>query len=138
VVDVPVCRVSVQRATQFCYEMAEDPATGQMRSRSAAIQEYFRKGTESLPFCPIHSGSDSGGGTGLANVPTMDAIPVRPKAPVLIGDDPYHSEQPEMIQVSGDGGYFRRRTNVLDSLDLGDSEEQIRLPTPQRLKIGDD
>lgn len=138
IIDAPVCRVSGQRATQFCYEVVEDPATGQMRSRSAAIQEYFRKGTESLPFCPLHSGADGGGGSSLSNVPTMDAIPVRPKAAVLLGDDPYHSEQPEMIQVSGDGGFFRRRTNVLDSLDLGDSEEQIRLPAPKRLKIGDD
>jgi penicillin-binding protein 1A len=138
IIDAPVCRVSGQRATQFCYEVVEDPATGQMRSRSAAIQEYFRKGTESLPFCPLHSGADGGGGSSLSNVPTMDAIPVRPKAPVLLGDDPYHSEQPEMIQVSGDGGFFRRRTNVLDSLDLGDNEEQIRLPAPKRLKIGDD
>lgn len=138
IVDVPVCRVSGQRATQFCYEVVEDPATGQMRSRSAAIQEYFRKGTDNLPFCPLHSGADGGSGASLANVPTMDAIPVRPKAPVLLGDDPYHSEQPEMIQVNGDGGYFRRRTNVLDSLDLGDNEEQIRIPAPKRLKIGDD
>lgn len=139
IIDVPVCRVSGQRATQFCYELLEDPATGQMRSsRSAAIQEYFRKGTESLPFCPLHSGADGGGGSGLANVPTMDAMPVRPKAPVLIGDDPYHSERPEIIHVSGDGGFFRRRTNVLDSLDLGENEEQIRLPAPKRLKIGDD
>jgi membrane peptidoglycan carboxypeptidase len=138
VIDVPVCRVSGQRATQFCYEMVEDPATGQMRSRSASLQEYFRKGTENLPFCPIHSGADSVSGSGLVNVPTMDAIPVRPKAPVLLGEDPYHCEQPEMIQISGDGGFFRRRTNVLDSLDLGESEEQIRIPSPQRLKIGDD
>ena len=138
IVDVPVCRTSGQRATQFCYEMVEDPATGQMRSRSASIQEYFRKGTDSLPFCPLHSGADAAGGGSLANVPTMDAIPVRPKSPVLIGDDPYHSEMPEMIQVTGDGGFFRRRTNVLDSLDLGESEEQLRLPAPKRLKIGDD
>jgi membrane peptidoglycan carboxypeptidase len=138
VVNVPVCRVSGQRATQFCYERVEDPATGQMRSRSASIQEYFRKGTESLPFCPLHSGADAAYGGALSSVPMMDALPVRPKSPVLVGDDPYHSEQPEMISDNSDGASFRHRTNVLDSLDLGDREEQIHLPVPKRLKIGDD
>lgn len=139
VVQVDVCRVSGQRATpQFCYEMVEDPETKQMRSRYAGIHEYFRRGTENIPFCPVHSGTDGTGGLGVASVPTSDAIPIRPKSPSLIGDDPYHSEQPDTKPVSGDGGFVRRRTNVLDSLDLGDREEQIKLRRPEKLKILDE
>ncbi|BCU78342.1 transglycosylase domain-containing protein [Luteolibacter sp. LG18] len=141
VVEVPVCRVSGQRATDFCYEMAEDPATKQVRSRSATFYEYFRKGTENLPFCHVHSGADgatSGGGLALNSVQAMDVIPIRPKAPSLLGDDPYHSEQPDTTPVSGDGAFFRRRTNVLDSLDLKDNEEKIKLQRPGKLPIQGD
>jgi hypothetical protein len=135
-VDVPVCRVSGQRATQFCYEMVEDPATGQMRSRSSAMNELFRRGTESLPFCPVHSGTEANTLT-LGGAPALDVMPIRPKSPALLGEDPYHSEQPVFSTMSQSGGVFRKRTNVLDSLDL-DKEEQIRLPQPKRLKIIDE
>jgi len=42
------------------------------------------------------------------------------------------------VPVSESGAVFRRRTNVLDSLDLGEKEEQVRLPQPKRLKIVDE
>ncbi|MGC4016612.1 MAG: transglycosylase domain-containing protein [Luteolibacter sp.] len=141
VVQVPVCRVSGQRATEFCYEMVEDPATKQVLSRSAATTEYFRRGTENLPFCTIHSGADGLPGSNrlaVNSVQSMDVIPIRPKAPSLLGDDPYHAEQPDTTPVSGDGGFVRRRTNVLDSLDLKGNEEQIKLRRPEKLQINGD
>jgi len=137
VVQVPVCHVSGQRATQFCYEMVEDPATHKKHSRDASIDEYFRKGTENIPFCTVHSGTDGTSGLGANNVATLDAIPIRPKAPSLLGADPYHAEQPDTTPVSSDGGFVRRRTNVLDSLDLKDKEEQIRLSRPNKMQIED-
>jgi len=137
IVEVPVCRVSGQRATQFCYEMVEDTKTGQSRARSSAVTEYFRRGTESLPFCPVHAGTDAGN-LSLGGAPALDVMPVRPKSAALLGDDPYHSEQPVFVPVSENGAVFRRRTNVLDSLDLGEKEEQVRLPQPKRLKIVDE
>lgn len=136
-VDVPVCRVSGQRATQFCYEMVEDPATHQLRSRSSAINELFRRGTESLPFCPVHSGTEANTLT-LGGAPALDVMPVRPKSPALLGEDPYHSEQPVFNSMSQSGGVFRKRTDVLGSWDLDNKEEQIRLPQPKRLKIIDE
>lgn len=138
VVQVPICRVSGQRATQFCYEMVPDPATGQVRSRVASTMEYFRKGTENLPFCSVHSGTEAGGSSLALGNSMMDVVPVRPKSQALLGEDPYHSEQPEFAPSSLEGGVIRRRTNVLDSFDLGASEEQIRLKAPGRLKISDD
>ena len=68
------------------------------------------------PFCTVHSGASADGGspdiTLILNLPALDAVPVRPKAPVLFGDDPYHTELPE----------FR-----------GDSaEDRIRPPPHQR------
>lgn len=141
VVVVPVCSTSGQRATQFCQEHVEDIGSGTIRSRSTGVSEYFRKGTENLPFCTIHSGAL---GEGISpenviyNLPALDAVPVRPKEPVLIGDDPYHIDVPSFAAVSPESGLVRRSTNVLDSLDLGDVEEVIPLMRPRRLKIEDD
>ena len=141
VVEVKVCSVSGQQATQFCQEYSEEPGSGVVRSRSSGVVEYFRRGTEKVPFCTIHSGAESEGGpneAGVLNLPALDAVPVRPKAPVLLGDDPYHTELPSFAAISADGGFVRRRTNVLDSLDLGGFEEAIHLRRPQRLEIIDE
>ena len=73
----------------------------------------------------------------ILNLPALDAVPVRPKAPVLIGDDPYHVEVPG-IAASGQSQMRRRTTNVLDSLDLGEVEENIPLRAPGRLQIEDE
>jgi membrane peptidoglycan carboxypeptidase len=141
VVEVPVCSVSGQRATQFCQEYSEEPGSGVVRSRSTAVNEYFRRGTDKLPFCTVHSGANSEGASpemAILNLPALDAVPVRPKAPVLLGDDPYHTELPSFAATSAEPGLVRRSTNVLDSLDLGDIEEAIPLKPPRRLDIEDE
>ncbi len=141
VVEVPVCASCGQRATQFCQEHDEDIATGTVQTRSTAVNEYFRKGTENLAFCSIHSGALGEGlspENALMNLPALDAVPIRPKGPVLIGDDPYHAEIPSFAATSSEPGLLRRRTNVLDSLDLGDLEQGIPLSRPPRLVIEDD
>lgn len=138
VVEVPVCSVSGQRATEFCQTLVEDVATGSARSRSTAINEVFRKGTETLPFCEEHSGASGEGlspDMALSNLPALDASPVLPKGAVLIGDDPYHTELPSISKTAETGGLIRRRTNVLDSLDVGDGDETIPLRRPGRLII---
>ncbi|MEX1048047.1 MAG: transglycosylase domain-containing protein [Akkermansiaceae bacterium] len=141
VMEVAVCATSGQKATQFCQSHVEDLSSGTIRSRSTAVREFFRRGTENLPFCTVHSGAlgevltpDAGG----FSLPALDAVPVRPQQPVLIGDDPYHTESPSFVAASSEAGLVRRRTNVLDSLDLGEIEESMPLPRPGRLQIVDD
>ena len=105
------------------------------------MPEYFRRGTEKLAFCTIHSGAAADGispDSAILNLPALDAVPVRPKAPVLLGDDPYHTELPSFAAVTAEAGFVRRRTNVLDSLDLSEHEESIHLKPPARLKIEDE
>ncbi len=138
VVEVEICRISGERVTPYCYEPFEDPVTGYSRSRPAGIREYFRKGTEKLPFCPVHSGSapedPARGALDLTSLAVIDASPVQPKKPALIGDDPYHA-----IQITEDDvpkvRVRRERTNVLDSFDLNDPLEELSLPRPRRLEI---
>jgi len=141
VVQVNVCTASGQQATQFCQEYQEDPSTGVVRTHATSVPEYFRRGTEKLPFCTVHSGTTAENAphdSNILNLPAMDATPVRPKAPVLLGDDPYHTEVPSFAATSSEAGFVRRRTNVLDSLDLGDIEEHIPLGKPKRLEIEDE
>jgi penicillin-binding protein 1A len=141
VVEARVCKVSGQRATQFCQEYIEDSATGVVRSRPAAVMEYFRRGTENLPYCALHSGALEPGVApemAILNMPALDAVPVRPEAPVLLGEDPYHLEVPSFAAAPKEGGFTRRRTNVLDSFDLDGQEEVIPLRRPKRLIILDD
>lgn len=141
IVKVQICTTSGQRATQFCQEHVEDIASGTVRSRSTAMMEYFRKGTENLPYCSIHSGAITEGlppDLAINNLPALDAVPVRPKEPTLIGDDPYHTETLSFAATSAEPGIVRHRTNVLDSLDLGDAQEGIPLKRPRRLLIEDE
>jgi hypothetical protein len=111
-----------------------------MRSASTAVAEYFRTGTEPTAFCSIHSGTTGEGSHDLAiaSLPALNEAPVIPKQPFIIGNDPYHTEVPSSAAVSKDAGMIRRRTNVLDSLDVGDGDEMIEIPNPQRLKIEED
>jgi penicillin-binding protein 1A len=141
VVEAQVCRVSGQRSTPYCYETVADPSTGRARTRPASQVEFFRKGSENLPFCPLHSGAtgaaEAGSAAmGLSQLAVIDTTPVRPKAPVLLGDDPYFTEQVLMDGAARPPA--RNRSNVLDSIDLGDGEEPAKLPWPERLEISPD
>jgi membrane peptidoglycan carboxypeptidase len=137
VVEANICRVSGQRSTPYCYETVVDPSTGRPRTRAASQIEFFRKGTESLPFCHLHSGAsgDQAGADaiGLGQLAVIDTTPVRAKAPALLGEDPYFTEQVLMDQTQPVSS--RNRASVLDSFDLGDGEEPLKLPWPDRLEI---
>ena len=141
VLDVPVCSVSGERATQFCHDYAENPETGVVKSQSTAVGEYFRAGTEKLAFCSLHSGAGAdmvAPEMAIINLPALDTVPIRPKAAVLLGEDPYHTEVPGAVVAGQSTSLLRRRTNVLDSLDLGEVEEVIPLKQPKRLVIEDE
>lgn len=140
VVVTKICAVSGQKWSPYCQEYREDSATGRVTSVSTEVEEYFRRGTEIHSICTLHTG---GGemiqpGDSILNLPALDAVPVRPTEPVLLGDDPYHTELPSFAAAPSQGGFMRRRTNVLDSLDLDEFEETIPLRRPQRLQIHDD
>lgn len=137
VVQTEVCSVTGQRATRFCQEMVEDKTTSTLRSVSTAGVEYFRRGTEPMVFCTKHTGTttEDSHDPAITGLPALSEIPIIPKAPPIIGEDPYHAEVPSSAAVSKESSNIRRSTNVLDSLDLGDGDEKIILPAPERLII---
>jgi penicillin-binding protein 1A len=132
--EVKICSVSGQRATPYCYETVIEPSTGRPRTRSAEINEFFRKNSATLPFCPIHSGADAVPQAGAWIPPqAINTTPVRAKDQVLLGDDPYFTEQ--LLADGVDRQPTRKSNNVLDSFDLGDGEKPLHLPWPKRVKI---
>lgn len=140
-VEVKVCSISGQGFTQFCQEIVEDSTTGRVKSSRTEMTEYFRKGTAGIPFCSLHSGTqgeETGSGHSLDSLPALDVLPVKPKEPALVGDDPYHTELPSYAVTGGHSGFGRRSTNVLDSFDIGDVEEPFKLRKPERLEIDPD
>ncbi|MCW1912076.1 transglycosylase domain-containing protein [Luteolibacter sp. GHJ8] len=137
VAEVKICSVSGQRATPYCYETIVDPATNRPRTRSSEFTEFFRKGSENIPFCPLHSGTsnvDQGSAAvGLAQLAVIDTTPVRTKELVLLGEDPYYTEQLTLDGVEHQPA--RTSNNVLDSFDLGDAEKPLQFAWPKRLVI---
>jgi len=143
VVELDVCRVSGQRASQYCYETVKDQATGLPKLKDARVKEYFRQGTESIPTCPVHSSGSQGvipgGKNGGTDIAALDAIPVRAKEPLLIGTDPYQAEIPKGGNAENDeaeeGAFFQSIQQGLDALDLGDKQAQLPLNPPGKLEI---
>jgi penicillin-binding protein 1A len=140
-----ICRVSGQRATGYCYETVEDPKTGVPTTRPTTFAEWFRRDGPAIPFCAVHGGSEDPlagpadpdrGASGVV----LNAVPIRPRAAVLLGEDPYNSEP--VATAGADAAetpaVFPRRTMILDSLDLGDAESELSLPRPRRLEISPD
>lgn len=137
-VDVRVCSVSGQRVTEYCQVLKEDLGTGKAKSVGTEMIEHMLEGTQGLPFCTVHSGANSSEidpSHALSTMPVLDTMPIRPVNSVLIGEDPYHTEIPGEVATHSGTGLKARSTNVLDSLDLGDIEESIRLRKPPRLEI---
>lgn len=140
-VEVKICAVTGQRVTEYCQELKEDLAKGNAKSMSTETIEYMKEGTQGLPFCTKHSGvhsSEIDPSHALSSLPVLNNMPIRPVQSVLIGVDPYHTELPSDVVVNTGTGLMNRSTNVLDSLDLGDIEETIRLRKPPRLEISPD
>ena len=141
-VDVKICKVSGQRATESCQELKEDLQSGKAVSVTTAVTDFFREGTQGLPYCTIHSGVGPSGidpSHALASLPAINTMRVIPLQPVLLGNDPYHTEvSNEVANNSAPGLIHQRTSNVLDSLDLGEFEESVILEKPSRLEISPD
>ncbi len=137
-VEVKICALSGQRVTEYCQELKEDLATGKAKSMSTETIEYMKDGTQGLPFCTTHSGVHSAEvdpANALSSLPALNTMPIRPVQSVLVGVDPFHTELPGEVATNSGSGLMNRSTNVLDSLDLGEIEETIRLRKPPRLEI---
>ncbi len=135
---VPVCRVSGMRPTRYCNEAETNEETGNISFHSTSYFEYLRKGLE-LGICTEHG--DEVNIEALADQAqpqeTINAIPIKSKAPLLLGFDPYNSETPTLVPEDPDSdGYFSNE-NILIVEDRvrGEKEALLELARPGRFVL---
>ncbi|YCM44356.1 transglycosylase domain-containing protein [Verrucomicrobiaceae bacterium 227] len=135
---VPVCSVSGLRPTRYCSDTVENPDTGELSFRSTSYQEYLLRGVE-LGICAVH-----GGGVdveALANQAqpqvSMNVVPIKSQAPLLLGFDPYLSEKPTLVPEDADAGAYLFEEDSLTVSDQvrGERNALLRLARPGRFEL---
>ena len=141
VVRLEVCTSSGLRKTRYCQDFHRDPLTGAESYQATTVSEVFIKGSEPTGYCDIHGVGDPSlaenhnyGAEG-SKAARSHAIPIQPKQPLLLGQDPYGTEQPDFApkdtRSSRDGGAGMN----FDQLDQADEDADIILDRPRRIEI---
>lgn len=134
---VAICRVSGMRPTRYCNESVKDPETGAISFRSTSYPEYFRKGEE-MGICAIHGGGidiDAIALRGQAQE-AINAIPIKPKAPLLLGFDPYNSQTPTLgIKDNAVNPLPDENKLIVGNRVNGEREALLKLARPVRFEL---
>ena len=145
VVKLRICKDSGMLATKACEEYHHDVVTGRKTYISTAYVEYFRKKFRPRGSCPVHGASlgiienYDDAQSGMSALDRLNMVPIKPKDPTLLGEDPYHSETPvyadrvRNIYVVGRG----LSSLDFDHLDKQNQEAKIRLDGFKKLEITD-
>ena len=141
---IEVCRVSGLRATDYCYDKVKG-ADGIERSVRSTRSEYVRPGTSFATTCPVHTGEGLPADLASFHQSLLHAAesaqmaeagkfahvePVHLQDSIILGTDPYDSEQPILRAraVNDDGTPIRR------AVPLG-PEEGGEPPPPPLIKL---
>gem|GEM_PF-4145029 len=114
-----------------------------MSFRSTSYKEYFRKGSK-IGICSVHSAGVDVIALNQEKPPrkALPVVPIKSKAPLLIGSDPYQSEKPSLAPEdinAGDGGFIvNDDTLVVEDEVKGEREALLRLPRPPRFELPND
>lgn len=142
IVRLEVCTKSGLRSTRYCQDFKRDPLSGMETYTPTVAAEYFLKGHEPTGYCDQHggiAGQHFGDGPDYGSpdhrAQTVLAIPVQPKQPPLLGNDPYGTVVPDF--APRDTSPARRRDNPasFDQLEDEDRDSDIRLDRPRRVEI---
>lgn len=149
---VEICRSSGLRATDFCYDKIKGP-DGVAKSVRNTYFEYLRPGTPFNATCPVHTGeglpADLAAFHQQITSPGEVILPadmtryahleaVHIQDPIVVGADPYNSEQPVLRArpVNEDGSPIRRAVPIGPE-EGGEPAElpSIKLKPPPPMKI---
>ena len=140
IVQLEICTKSGLRKTRYCQEYVRDPLTGVEKYVSTGRLEFFAQGFEPRGYCDVH-----GGGQQLAENHHFDAtsnkssvvlaLPIQPQQPLLLGDDPYGTEQPDFAPRDVKRSARRENTTSFDQLEDEDKDSSILLERPKRVEI---
>ncbi len=145
IVKLDICSKSGLKKTRHCQEYYRDPLTGVESYKSTSMTELFVKGAEPTGYCEVHG---SLGGLGPAdqlsfgptqgNPNTALAVPIQPKQPLLLGDDPYGTDQPDFVPRDQSVNERGNSVTSLDQMDKEDQKASISLDRPKRVEIHQD
>ncbi|MFK7910989.1 MAG: transglycosylase domain-containing protein [Akkermansiaceae bacterium] len=142
IVQLDVCTKSGLRKTRYCQKYNRDPLSGKETYTSTAVAEFFVQGTEPTGYCDEHGGMGGQSvvenhdyGTTTQKTTAVLAIPIQPKQPLLLGDDPYGTEQPDFAPRDANQTARRESSTSFDQLEQEDEASSIRLDRPARVEI---
>jgi penicillin-binding protein 1A len=145
IVELDVCTKSGLKKTRHCQEYYRDPFTGVESYKSTSMTELFVKGAEPTGYCEVHGSLGELGpadklsfGPTQGNPNTALAVPIQPKQPLLLGDDPYGTEQPDFVPRDQSGNERGNSVTSLDQMDKEDQKASISLDRPKRVEIHQD
>jgi len=135
---VAVCSVSGLRPTRYCSDTVEKPGNGGLSFRSTSYLEFLPRGSE-LGICAVHGGGVDVEALGNRAEPqvSINVIPIKSQAPLLLGIDPYQSEKPTLVPEDDEAGAYLFEEDSLTVSDQvrGERNALLRLARPGRFDL---
>ena len=141
IVKLKICKSSGLRETKYCQDHHRDPVNGRETYIPTTFDEYFAQGSEPSGYCDVHGINDvalaANDNFSLNGHQSSDqrAFPVQPKAPVLLGNDPYGTDQPDFVPRDVNSRRSYGTVINLDQLEDEDEDADIVLDRPERIRI---
>jgi len=145
VVSVKICKHSGMIATKNCEEFEHDVVTGEKRYVSTSYDEYFKRSEKPKGTCSVH-GASLGGfhddldlGDSMSIVERMNTVPIKPKKPTLVGEDPYKAAESVYAKKQTTFNAIGRGLSSMDFNLTKEVEDQVMIPllNPDRVEITD-
>ncbi len=139
-----VCDVSGLRATRYCQKYHRNALTGAESYESTAVEELFTASSQPTGYCDVHGvvdpaiSANQNFDTDAKQGVYSPIIPVQPKQPLLLGGDPYRTEQPDFAPRDDRTITQSGLMINFDQLDSEDRDAGIVLDLPQRIEIFED
>ncbi len=146
VIKMRICSHSGKRESKACEEHFHNIVTGKSSYKSTAYEEYFHVDKRPKGMCPVHGaslgdfhGDYQAGYSTLSPIERLNMVPIKPKEPTLVGEDPYNSLTP--VYAARHKSIYRagRGLGSMDFDFLGEqnSVSEIEMLKPPRMTITD-
>jgi hypothetical protein len=146
VVKIMICKDSGKPVSKACEEYTQDVLTGESSYKSTGYEEYFRIDQRPRGTCPVHGASFGdfhedylANESQLSPIERLNLVPIKPKAPTLVGEDPYKSLTP--VYAPRVKSIYRAGRGLgsmdFDYLEDQNKESEIEVANPPRMTITD-
>ncbi|MFT5906234.1 MAG: membrane peptidoglycan carboxypeptidase [Cryomorphaceae bacterium] len=146
VVKLRICSKSGKLESRACEEHVRNIVTGENGYKSTGYEEYFHIDQRPKGACPVHGASlgdfhsdFQASESQLSPIERLNMVPIKPKEPTLVGEDPYKSIAP--IYAPRQKSIYRAGRGLgsmdFDLLDEQNSASEIELMKPLRMVITD-